>query len=160
MKTYLETTIESLLPELKAGRHVVEIECDEGLLVETYPGIIAQVLTNLVVNSARHGFGPERTGGRIRIRANDEDGMITLFYGDDGKGMAKDVLKSAFEPFFTTARGQGGSGLGLSIVYNLVTHKLKGRMTCESKPGEGTTFVLTFPPCMTSGEISNSVDVS
>lgn len=145
LKDYLETTVKSLMPELKAGRHTVEINCPDDILIETYPGIIAQILGNLVMNSARHGFDSDRTGGIIQIDGATENGKVTLSYRDDGRGMTGDVLKSAFEPFFTTARGKGGSGLGLSIVYNLVTHKLKGQLTCESSPGQGVLFVITLP---------------
>jgi signal transduction histidine kinase len=145
LKSYLTSTVDSLSPELKQGRHRVEVDCPEDLVIETYPGIIAQIVTNFVVNSVRHGFGENKRSGLIRIRVVRQENGIELFYDDDGKGMRKDVLKRAFDPFFTTARKQGGTGLGLSIVYNLVTHKLGGRIDCRSAPGEGVHFTLFLP---------------
>ncbi len=145
LKRYLLVVIESFGPELKKGGHRIEVDCAEGIEIETFPGLLAQILSNLIVNSVRHGFGPERAGGRIGIRASLKDGVVTLVYRDDGRGMSADVLNRAFEPFFTTARGQGGSGLGLSIVYNLVVHKLRGKLRCESAPGEGMAMTVEFP---------------
>jgi|GEM_PF-3100561 len=145
LKSYLETSVASLKPELKAGRHRVEIDCPDDIVIETYPGLIAQILSNLVLNSARHGFGTDISGGEIRIDCAEDGDSVTVSYSDNGKGMAPDVLKNAFEPFFTTARKEGGSGLGLSIVYNLVTHKLQGKLTCESTPGQGVRFVISLP---------------
>ncbi|MEO9903509.1 ATP-binding protein [Nisaea sp.] len=142
---YVQTVADSLQPELKPGGHAINITGQDNLVVTTYPGIIAQILTNLVVNSVRHGFGVERREGKIQIEIASFEDAITLTYGDNGKGMTKDVLDHAFDPFFTTTRGQGGSGLGLSIVYNLVTHKLAGQIKCESALNEQTRFILTFP---------------
>lgn len=155
LKSYLNTTVDSLSPELKPGRHSIEVDCPDDLVIETYPGIIAQIVTNFVVNSVRHGFGPDKRSGRIRIRVVRQENGIELFYDDDGKGMRKDVLKRAFDPFFTTARKQGGTGLGLSIVYNLVTHKLGGTIDCRSAPGEGVHFTLFLP-----GQIADETRVA
>lgn len=145
LNEYIQTVADSLRPELKSGGHTINISGQDNLIVTTYPGIIAQILTNLVVNSVRHGFGVDRREGKIQIDIASFDDVITLTYDDNGKGMTKDVLDHAFDPFFTTARGQGGSGLGLSIVYNLVTHKLAGKIKCESTLKEKTRFILTFP---------------
>jgi len=71
--------------------------------------------------------------------------MVTLIYQDSGQGIPDDDLKKIYEPFFTTKRGQGGSGLGLHIVYNLVHQTLKGNISCESTPSVGTKFTITFP---------------
>ncbi len=145
LKEYIETTAMSLEPELKKGAHTIDIECNTGIGITTYPGLIAQVITNLVINSVKHGFGEDHKNGSIRIKATDAEEQINIYYQDNGKGMPDDVLKNAFDPFFTTSRGQGGSGLGLSIVYNLVTHKLQGMVTCDSRLGAGTEFTITFP---------------
>lgn len=145
LKSYLNTTVDSLSPELKSGRHSIEVDCPDNLVIETYPGIIAQIVTNFVMNSLRHGFGENRSSGQIRIRVAQRENGIELYYADDGRGMRKEVLKRAFDPFFTTARKQGGTGLGLSIVYNLVTHKLGGTIDCRSAPGEGVHFTLFIP---------------
>lgn len=145
LKEYLQVVVESLEPELKKGRHRVEIVCPEGIEITTYPGFLAQILSNLMVNSIQHGFGRERTGGQIRIEASCSRDRVNLSYRDDGRGLGADIASRMFEPFFTTARGQGGSGLGLSIVYNLVVHKLKGSVRCESAPGQGMAMLLEFP---------------
>lgn len=79
------------------------------------------------------------------VEAAVSDGLLTLTYSDDGRGMEPEVLRRVFEPFFTTARSKGGSGLGLSIVYNLVTQTLGGAISCESAPGRGATFTVTVP---------------
>jgi signal transduction histidine kinase len=152
LKSYLKSTVESLTPELKAGEHSIEVDCPDELLIETYPGIIAQILTNFVLNSVRHGFGKEKESGQIHIGVIRKENGIELSYADDGKGMQDDVLKHAFDPFFTTARGQGGTGLGLSIVYNLVSHKLGGKIKCQSTPGEGVLFTLLIPDRRTNEE--------
>ncbi len=145
LKDYIRTTAQSLEPELKAGGHKIEITCRDGLEIMTYPGLIAQILTNLVINSVRHGFGEEHENGLIQIDATESDTDIIISYKDNGAGMPEDVLKKAFDPFYTTARGKGGSGLGLSIVYNLVTHKLQGKLSCKSTLGAGSEFTISFP---------------
>jgi signal transduction histidine kinase len=73
------------------------------------------------------------------------DGNLHIIYSDDGRGMTKEVLARIFEPFFTTSQQTGGSGLGLSIVYNMVTQKLNGSVECDSEPGKGCKFSLTLP---------------
>ncbi|MBT7942991.1 MAG: HAMP domain-containing histidine kinase, partial [Alphaproteobacteria bacterium] len=99
--------------------------------------------TNLVMNSLIHAYD-DGDEGSIRISALDNGDHITLKYFDDGKGMDTESLKKIFDPFFTTKRGSGGSGLGMNILYNLVTQTLGGTVVCDSQPGEGTTFTITF----------------
>ncbi len=141
---YLDETLTSLHPTLKNTGHRVRVECPPGLVLSTYPGALSQVVVNLVMNSLAHGFeGIEH--GEIVIGVRREDGVVELDYRDNGRGMSEEVRCHAFEPFFTTRRGQGGSGLGLHIVYNLSTQVLRGRAQIESAPGEGFRFVLRFP---------------
>ena len=141
---YLEDIIRSLRPSLKRAPHQFDIECDTGLSITSYPGALAQVVTNLVVNSVVHGYDDGVTG-RIRLAATAQDGGIRLRYSDDGRGIPDDVRQRIFDPFFTTRRTQGGSGLGLHIVYNLVTQRLGGTIAVESAPGEGTQFTVDIP---------------
>jgi signal transduction histidine kinase len=102
-------------------------------------------MTNLIVNAVVHGF-ENRLQGEIVIRAEkSEKGGCLLTVTDNGRGMPPDVVSRVFEPFFTTKRGSGGSGLGLSIVYNLVTQQLGGAIRCESVEGKMTRFTLTVP---------------
>ncbi len=145
VREYLEELLLSLNPLLKSGRYQVEIQCPEDLQITSYPGVLAQVLTNFITNSIRHGY-PPGTGGHIQIRMDRFGALYTLNYRDDGQGMAPEVLERIYEPFFTTKRGaEGGTGLGLHLVYNIVTQKLGGEIKCFSEPGKGVSFVVTFP---------------
>ena len=154
VKGYLEEILQSLYPRLKKTTHTVSIFGDETLLLDSYPGALAQIVTNLVTNSLVHAYEPGH-GGTITIRAEAVDGGVRLTYSDDGKGVPARHLDKIFDPFFTTKRGQGGSGLGLNIVYNLVTQRLKGQIRCESQEGAGTTFVVDIPDLSPSAAISD-----
>jgi signal transduction histidine kinase len=144
LAVYLQEILTSLAPALKKTPYKIHADCPEGLVLDTYPGAIYQVVANLVMNSLVHGFRdlPE---GRIDLEARREGAEIVLDLRDDGRGMADDVRKRIFEPFFTTRRGEGGSGLGLHIVWNLATQRLGGSITCESAPNRGTHFQLRMP---------------
>ena len=120
------------------------VDCPEDLEITSSPGVFSQILTNLVINSLLHGFD-DSSQGEIVLHVTIENGILQLHYSDNGKGMTSDVRAHIFEPFYTTKRDQGGSGLGLYIVYNLVTQRLKGAITCESAPGQGTTFLIQIP---------------
>ncbi len=144
VQEYLEDIIRSLRPSLKRAPHQIDIECEMGLAITSYPGALAQVVTNLVMNSVVHGYD-DGVSGRIRLQAAAHDGGIRIRYSDDGRGMPDDVRQRIFDPFFTTRRTQGGSGLGLHIVYNLVTQRLGGTIAVESAPGAGTEFTVDIP---------------
>lgn len=141
---YLDEILTSLHPRLKRTRHEVHVECDPLLRTHTYPGALYQVIVNLVINSLVHGF-EDMTEGRIDIAVWRVEDWIEIDYRDNGRGMAETVRARVFEPFFTTRRGQGGSGLGMHIVYNLVTQLLGGSVVCESEPGKGVRFLVRFP---------------
>lgn len=144
LREYLLDTVDSLRPKLKKTRHGVEVRCPGDLTLDSYPGAFGQIVSNLIMNSLIHGFDaiPE---GRIRIEAWPEGKMLRFRYRDDGRGIDPDKIERVFEPFFTTRRGKGGDGLGLHIVYNLVTQRLGGRIHCESAPGGGVTFTIRVP---------------
>jgi signal transduction histidine kinase len=144
MREYLEDILRSLRPTLKRTPHLVDIDCDPRLAVISYPGALAQVVTNLVLNSVTHGYA-EGVSGRLSLSAAAHDGGVRLRYSDDGRGIPDDVRQHIFEPFFTTRRSQGGSGLGLHIVYNLVTQRLGGTITVDSAAGKGTAFTIDIP---------------
>lgn len=115
-----------------------------GIVLDTYPGPLEQVLGNLVQNAIVHGFEGRSEGEvRIALEGSDSEG-VTLCIHDNGRGIAPENLKRVFDPFFTTKLGQGGSGLGLHIVYNLVHGVLGGRVTVSSDSA-GTTFTLFLP---------------
>lgn len=145
LNAYLRLMAESFAPELRAGRHRIDLRTAGDIPIESHPGVIAQIMTNLLINSIRHGFGDERKNGTVVIETGYAEGLVSIDYRDNGVGMSEAVRERVFEPFFTTARGKGGTGLGLSIVYNLTTHKLRGSVLCESAPDAGTRFVLQFP---------------
>lgn len=144
VKEYLEEILLSLVAELKKNKHTVKIEGDETLILNSYPGAFSQIVTNLVMNSIIHAYNPGKSG-QIRIDFQREGGQITFQYQDDGKGILPEHLSQIFDPFFTTNRSQGSTGLGLHIVYNLVSQQLNGTIQCESKVGVGTTFMIQLP---------------
>lgn len=141
---YLDEILLSLRPRLKRTPYEVEIDCPAEIEVSGYPGALSQILTNFIMNSLLHGF-EGREEGHITIHAEQQGENICLKYADDGIGISQDNLARVFDPFFTTKRGTGGSGLGLHIVYNLVTHTLKGKISVSSEPGKGTRYVIVFP---------------
>ncbi|MDO9171936.1 MAG: HAMP domain-containing sensor histidine kinase, partial [bacterium] len=144
LKAYLDETLLSLRPVLKKTPYEVAVACAPDVMVDSYPGALSHTITNLVMNSLNHGFdGVER--GAIGIAAERVGDEIRLVYRDDGVGMTPEVRSKLYEPFFTTKRSQGGSGLGMHVVYTAVTQTLGGRIACESSPGRGTTFTITFP---------------
>jgi len=135
----------SLRPSLRKRNLTLNVECQPHLLVTSYPGPYGQVLTNLVVNSVAHAF-PDGEGGVIDIKARPcGDAHVEILFSDNGCGMGVEVKSQAFDPFFTTRRDHGGTGLGLHIVYNIVTNRLGGRLSLDSSPGSGTKFQIILP---------------
>lgn len=144
VRAYLEEIVRNLEPQLRWGHHRIEMIGDPMIQMNSFPGALAQIITNLVLNSINHAYTPDKSG-QLLLRFVQEREWLWLEYVDDGHGITGEALTHIFEPFFTTARGRGGSGLGLHIVYNLVTQKLKGQIKCESQPGIGTRFILLLP---------------
>ncbi len=144
LKSYIDEVLLSLRPKLKKTSHTITINCPDDLSLDSYPGAFSQVLTNLVMNSLVHGL-ENVENGQIRMDIHQENGMLHLRYSDNGKGIPKEFLQKVFDPFFTTRRGTGGSGLGLHILYNLVTQTLGGRVNCSSEPGQETVFSIVCP---------------
>jgi signal transduction histidine kinase len=142
---FLQEVFTSLGPLGRKGAHHVEIVCPPGLELDTYPGALAQVLTNLLTNAYTHAFA-RRTGGRVRVEVTQPvAGEVRVAFSDDGCGIAPDMCDRIFDPFFTTGRAQGSTGLGLHIVHNIVTGVLGGRIATQSSVGRGTTFVIDLP---------------
>lgn len=144
LPAYLEEVLLSLQPMLRQRRHEVVIDCPHTIAFETYPGAIYQIISNLVMNSVMHGFA-DRENGRIHIAITGEERDVVLTYEDDGCGMSEEARRRVFEPFFTTRRGSGGSGLGMHIVWNLATQVLGGTISCDTTRTRGTSFVLRIP---------------
>jgi signal transduction histidine kinase len=141
---YIDEVLLSLGPRLRKSSHQVTVECPPVLQIDSFPGALAQILTNLVSNSLVHAFGPGQVG-QIRIAVRAAADGIVLTYTDDGRGIPPESLPRIYDPFFTTKRSEGGSGLGLHIVYNLVTQLLGGTIEAASEIGRGTTFTLRLP---------------
>ncbi|MEA2886731.1 MAG: hypothetical protein QOD11_1091 [Bradyrhizobium sp.] len=140
-----EQVVMSLRPGLRKHNLTLNVECQPNLLMNSYPGPYGQVLTNLFLNSVAHAFPNGRSGTvDIKVRESGKDNVEILF-SDNGIGMSLDVRRRAFDPFFTTRRDQGGTGLGLHIVYSIVTNRLGGRLDLDSQPGGGTQIQIILP---------------
>ncbi|MEG4574043.1 ATP-binding sensor histidine kinase [Microcoleus sp. N3A4] len=149
VKNYLEEILTSLTAKLKRTKHKIELKCDENIVLDSYPGTLSQIVTNLVLNSLIHAYDGEDEG-ILSFDFKLEGDRLIFEYADNGKGITAENLSKIFEPFFTTKRGQGGTGLGLHIIYNLVTQKLKGTISCESQVDKGTKFMIEFPAKMSN----------
>lgn len=144
VKEYLEEILLSLHSKLKETNQSVVLDCSEELQIESYPGAFAQIITNLIINSLMHAYEPSEKG-TILIGIHKEDDDLHIRYSDDGRGMEKEIRDRVFEPFFTTKRFEGGTGLGLHIIYNIITLQLGGTITCQSEPNQGALFVISIP---------------
>lgn len=141
----LQETLASLQPKLRPSGHTVAVLCPGSVELDSFPGVLSQILANLVMNALTHAF-PDGRAGHLVVAVDPVDtDIIHLSFSDDGVGMTEDNRLRVFEPFFTTRRGRGGTGLGLHIVHNLVVGALKGSISVESAPGQGTRFDLSFP---------------
>lgn len=141
----IDEVLLSLRPSLRSYAHEINVDCDPNLYIETKAGPINQIMINLIMNSVIHGF-ENREFGHINIAARLIDNcQLQINYSDDGNGIPEHIRKRIFDPFVTTKRGQGGSGLGMHLVYNLVTQALNGSIILESEEGSGVKFTITFP---------------
>ena len=145
VKTYLDDVLRSLKPQLKRYGHRVEVDCPKDLDVDSHPGALSQVVTNLLTNALIHAFD-RPDGGNIAIHVAAEGvDWVELRFADDGRGIPVEHRDRVFEPFFTTARSTGGSGLGLNIVHNIVTATLGGEIALHDASPHGALFVIRFP---------------
>lgn len=144
LNEYLEEVLVSIGPSFKYRKITVSSECEDAIEIETHPGAIYQIISNLTINALTHAFD-EDSCGSINIKTIRDEKDIIISFTDNGKGISQENIKNIFNPFFTTRRGSGGSGLGLSIVYNLVTASLKGTITANSSEGSGTQFTIRIP---------------
>jgi signal transduction histidine kinase len=136
--------VASLRPVLKKSQITLTVDVPPGINMDSYPGSYGQVLTNLFLNSVVHAF-PDGRAGSVLVEARQVRDDVDIFVSDDGVGMSEEIQRRAFDPFFTTRRGEGGTGLGLHIIFNLVTQQLGGRLAFESRLGWGTRFRITLP---------------
>jgi PAS domain S-box-containing protein len=145
LKRYIDEVLLSLRPRLRKTRHVVIVDCPENVEIDSYPGAFSQLLTNLVLNSLVHAYEPYEAGKITIVATLPKADVVQILYADDGRGISPEHIGRIFDPFFTTKRGAGGSGLGLHIVYNIITGTLKGHIAVKSELGRGVQFNLRFP---------------
>ena len=145
LKVASEQIVASVRPGLPKSKGSLVLEVPSDIILDSYPGAYGQVLTNLIFNAITHGFA-DGPGGHMLIKARRLSmERVEVTFSDDGSGIAEEVQRRVFDPFFTTRRAQGNIGLGLYIVHNLVTEQLGGRITLLSAAGKGTTLCMTLP---------------
>ncbi|ATP07290.1 sensor histidine kinase [Aeromonas salmonicida subsp. pectinolytica 34mel] len=141
----LHQVVVSLGHKLKKAQCEVDIQCDPKLSIFSFPGSFTQIYSNLILNSINHGFDNWDKPKKITIKVEQEGEELLINYSDNGRGIPPEILPRIFDPFVTSKRGQGGSGLGTHIIYNLVVQLLKGRISCASEPGNGAQFHIRLP---------------
>lgn len=141
---FLSDVIVNLKPKFKNTAHQIMLNCPENLVLYQYPGAFSHILTNLVVNSLTHGF-ENQTQGKIEILVYTDQGLGYFIYSDNGRGIDSLLLDKVFDPFYTTKRSEGNTGLGMHIIHNIVTQTLKGRLELTSEVGKGINLTICFP---------------
>jgi signal transduction histidine kinase len=145
LREVVRDTVATYAAQLRRANCVIEVDVPPLLVLDSYPGGLGQVLSNLINNALMHAFGAS-AAPKIVISAREiEHGQLMLNFSDDGVGMTQKTLHQVFDPFFTTKMGQGGSGLGMNIVYNVVTGMLGGSIGIASTPGNGTSVTIMMP---------------
>ena len=140
---YLEEVVQSLYPQWK--KHSVHIMGDDNIQIKTVPGDWSQILTNLIINSVVHGFREIKSGGEVEIRVSREKDDLVVDYKDNGSGLSDEQIERIFDPFYTTARDSGGTGLGMHIVYNIVTLRMGGEIRTNRMDEPGSSFSIRIP---------------
>lgn len=144
LNDYLIEVTTSLQPSLRKARATAEVKCSDDIQMDSYPGLLAQVLTNLTMNAIVHAF-EEKEGGQIMVIATSDGHVATIAFSDNGCGIPAENIGKVFDPFFTTRRGHGGTGLGLNIVFNIVTKQLGGTITVQNVVDGGARFTICIP---------------
>lgn len=145
LREMLDEVVMALQPQMKSSRHKLWVTMQDDIELDSYPGPLGQVIINLVSNALMHGLTDEVKEGSIHIEAEKQGDFVKLSVSDNGAGIPDEIQAKIFDPFFTTKLGQGGSGLGLHIVYSIVTRVLGGEIRLFSEPGEGASFVMDLP---------------
>lgn len=141
----IDEIVATLRPRFKRTPYAIRIEVPVGIVMESYPGPLGQVITNLVTNSLTHAFQGRDRGEMVITARSEGDDRLRLTYGDDGIGIPSEWRHRIFEPFFTTRQGRGGTGLGLHVVYNIVTNVLGGTIALRGDKDCGVEFILDLP---------------
>jgi signal transduction histidine kinase len=155
LSEYLDEIVLSLKPKLKHAPCSVQVDCRWGIWMDSFPGALSQIVTNLIMNALIHAFDG-RQEGLIRIHGELDGDAVVLTVSDDGNGMTTTDLKQLFDPFFTTKRGTGGTGLGAHIVFNQVTNVLGGTINVTSAPDAGTQVQMRLPRMLAATEKGQS----
>ena len=155
LRDYIEGILISLKPKLKDYDYSLKVDCPDNLDILLSPGSLMLVISNLVMNSLTHGF-PNSEHGSLTISAHKQNDGVLLTYSDNGIGMSREQLEKLYDPFYTTKRSAGNTGLGMHLVYNLVTRALKGKIECKSIIGAGATFEIWFPAYNSGQEKNNT----
>lgn len=146
----IEENLLVLRPGFKRLPYKIELKVPSGIEMNSYPGPLGQVISNIIANAMQHAF-EGMTSGILSVAAEPDGDQVRLIIEDNGIGMDDAVRQHAFDPFFTTKFGKGGSGLGLHIVFNIVSGVLGGKIDLESTPGRGSRFVVTLPRTAPAG---------
>jgi two-component system NtrC family sensor kinase len=133
-----------MMPMLRKTSYQLSISIPEEILMDSFPGPIEQIVTNLINNSILHAFDEDQQG-HMTLTAEKQEHHVKVEFSDDGKGIPEHYLNRIFDPFFTTKLGRGGTGLGLNIVHNIVKKMLGGQIEVSSIAGNGTSFVMILP---------------
>lgn len=141
----LEEVVMTLQPQVKNSTTRIKLLAPPSIAMDSFPGPLGQVVTNLISNALIHGLAERADGGLVNIEAQQQGSMVRLTVSDNGTGIAEELQSRVFDPFFTTRLGKGGSGLGLHIVYSIVTRVLGGKIEIQSAPGIGTAFIIDIP---------------
>lgn len=143
---YMDKTLITFRPTLKKLDVEIDFNCDKNVVINSYPAQFYSIFANLVNNSRIHGFsGAGSNQWRITITVQTTNSSMLIEYEDNGQGIDEEVKPKIFDPFFTTNRGPDGTGLGLHLVYNIVTQRLNGSLECDSRKGHGAKFTIEFP---------------
>lgn len=144
VRAYFDDVLQNLKPRLKKTQHEVILTCDPEIVIFHYPGVFSHILTNFIINSLTHGFTTDQAG-QITIEFYKLDNSCQLIYSDNGIGISEEHTSKIFDPFYTTKKGQGSTGLGLHIVHNIVTQNLNGKIGLSTAENEGVCFTIEFP---------------
>lgn len=145
LRVATEQIVASVLPGLPKPRNPLALDIPSDVIMNSYPGAYGQVLTNLIFNAVTHGFGDQAGGNMLLEATRVGNHAVEVVFSDDGAGISEDAQRHVFDPFFTTRRAKGCTGLGLYIVHNLVTVQLGGRIGLVSAEGKGTSISMTLP---------------
>ncbi|HWR42405.1 ATP-binding protein [Sporomusa sp.] len=144
VKAQVKQVLLALKPRLTQAGHKIQLICGADFSINGFPGLLTQIITNLVLNSLIHAYD-QGEQGNIVLNLIKEDQVAVLEYSDDGKGLSESTLAHIFDPYFTTNREHGSTGLGLSIVKEIITTKFGGTIECRSTEGKGVIFIIRLP---------------